>query len=157
MTRHNLAVHISWLLSTEVTQSVSIHTAPTVSTTDSRGVTEDFHADIEGQDTEDSMQSPLPSPSPIRRTVQAVNVASDFQRPPLPPKVTPKPLLREPENSIADESMGRLSSASKSVRPGLVSQRQLATPASTTGSTSSLTQGYSAFLRANNGKFGKSQ
>ena len=150
MTRHNLAVHISWLLSSVVTPPKTVHTAPGVS---SRAPPETVYEDSEEGETEDSMPSPLPSPSPNRRIVRTLNVAPSFQRPPLPSKITPKPPLPEPQKSLADESMGRLSSSSKATRPGLVSQHQLATPASTTGSTSSLTQGFAAFLRAKNGKF----
>lgn len=152
MTRHNLAVHISWLMSSEVTPPVGVHTTSVVSATSSRVATETVYADSEEEHSDDSTRSPLPSLSPNRRVVQTVNVAPDFQRPPLPSKITPKPPLREPQSSIVDESMGKLSSSSKPARPGLVSQHQLATPASTTGSGSSLTQGYSAFLRRNNGK-----
>ena len=153
MTRHNLALHISWLLSSEVTPPVGGHTVLAVSTTKSTAATETIYADSEEEDIEEPIPSPSPSPSPNRRIAQTVNVAPDFQRPPLPSKITPKPPLREPQNSFTDESMGKLSSASRSARPGLVSQHQLATPASTTGSTSSLMQGYSALLRAENGKF----
>jgi bloom syndrome protein len=150
MTRHNLAVHISWLLSSEVTPPETVHAVPAVS---SRAPPETVYGDSEEEETEGSMPSPLPSPSPNRRIVRTVNVAPSFQRPPLHSKITPKPPLPEPHNSLADESMGRLSSSSKAARPGLVSQHQLATPASTTGSISSLTQGFAAFLRAKNGKF----
>jgi bloom syndrome protein len=155
MTRHNLAVHISWLLTSEVTPPVGVHTASAVSATNPRTITETVYADSEEEEhAEDSTPSQLPGPSPKRRVVQTVNV--DFRRPPLPSKITPS-LLREPHYTVLDESMGKLSSSSKPARPGLVSQHQLATPASTTGSAgSSLTQGYSAFLRANNGKFNRS-
>ena len=146
MTRHNLAVHISWLLSSEVSLLADGHIAPAASTTNASAVTEISYAHSKEDDTEDSMLSPLPSPNPNCRIARTVNVAPDFQQPPLPYKITPQQI------SLADESMGRLSSASKSARPGLVSQHQLATPASTVGSISSLTQGYSAWLRAKNGK-----
>ena len=152
MTRHNLALHISWLLSSEVTPPVGVHTVPAASTRNSTVATDIVYADSEEEGTEEPIPSPLPSPSPNRRIVQTVNVDPDFHRPPLPSKITSKPPFREPHNSFADESMGTLSSASRSARPGLVSQHQLATPASTTGSTSSLMQGYSALLRAENGK-----
>ena len=149
MTRHNLAAHISWLLTSQVTPPVGVHTAPAVSLSNSTAAIPTIYANYEDEHSEDSMPSPLLSPSPKRRVVQTVNV--DFHRPQLPAKITPP--LREAQISIADESMGKLSSSSKPPRPGLVSQHQLATPASTTGPAgSSLTQGYSAFLRANNGK-----
>jgi len=150
MTRHNLAVNISWLLSSGVNSLTTIHTAPTVSITTSRATTRTVYVDSEEGDTEDLIQNPLPSPSPNRRIVRTVNVAPDFQRPPLPSKHTPKSLLGEPSNPLtADEPMGKISSASNTTRPGLVGQHQLATPAST---TSSLYQGYSALLRATHGK-----
>ncbi|KAG0651162.1 ATP-dependent DNA helicase hus2 rqh1 [Hyphodiscus hymeniophilus] len=152
MTRHNLAVHISWLLSSKVTPRLDIHAAPATSTKFSKAATETGYAEFEEAETVDSIPVPLPSPSPDRQVVRTVCVAApDFQRPPPPSKITPTLPLQESQNRLAQESMGKLSSASKSARPGLVSQHQLATPASTTGSTSSLTQGYSAFLRAKNG------
>jgi bloom syndrome protein len=147
MTRHNLAIHISWLLSSEVTPPVGVHTVPAASTTVSAVSAETIYADSEEEDIGEQIPGQLPSPSPNR--VPTVNVDTEFQRPPLPPKVTPNPPLREPPKSFADKSMGKLSSASRSARPGLVSQPQLATPASTTGSTSSLMRGYSDFLTKN--------
>jgi bloom syndrome protein len=149
MTRHNLAIHISWLLSNEVTPLVSVHTTPAVPPKVSRSATEPTYAGSEEDDVEERIPSPLPSPSPNRRVVQIVNVAPDFRRPLLPSKDTPKLLPGEPQKSFADESMGKLSSGSRPARPGLVGQHQLATPASTTGSTSSLMQGYSSMLREN--------
>jgi bloom syndrome protein len=154
MTRHNLAIHISWLLSTEVTPPVGVHAVPTASATVSTISAETIYAEYEEEDIEEQIPSQSPTPSPNRRIPFTVNVAAGFQRPRLPPKINPNPPLRESPNTFAEESMGRLSSASRSARPGLVSQHQLATPASTTGSTltSSLMQGYSALLRANNGE-----
>ena len=151
MTRHNLAVHISWLLSSEVTPPVNIHTVPTAPTANSDPAIATVCIESEGEDTEETIPSPIPSPSPRHRTVRTLDVAPDFQRPPLPDKITPKPPLRETQGNIVDESMAQGTSVSKSARSGPVNQAQLATPTSTTGSTFSLTQGYSAFLRAKNG------
>lgn len=147
MTRHNLAIHISWLLSSEVTPPVGVHTVPGASTTVSTVSAETIYADSEEEDIEEQILGQLPSPNPNR--APTVNVDTRFQRPLLPPKITPNPPLREPPKSFADESMGKLSSASRSAKPGLLSQQQLATPASTTGSTSSLMRGYSEFLTKN--------
>jgi bloom syndrome protein len=149
MTRHNLALHISWLLSNEVTPPVGVPTIPTASTTAFTAAAETPYADTEEEDAELQILSAPPSPRSSRRIEQAVNVVHAFQRPPLPSKITPKPPEREHRNTFADEPMGKLSSASRPTRPGLMSQHHLATPASTTGSTSSLMQGYSALLRAN--------
>lgn len=153
MTRHNLALHISWLLSGEFTVPVGGHTVPASSATNLAARTETIYAESEEEDAEERIRSPLPSPSPTRQSVQTVNVPPDFQRPSLPSKITPQPPLRDLHNSFAGESMGKLSSASRSARPSLVSQHQLATPASTTSSTVGLTQGYTTFIREN----GKSQ
>jgi bloom syndrome protein len=152
MTLHNLAVHISWLLSSQVTPAVVVNTVPAISRTNSTAAIETAHAYSEEEDTEGLISSPLPSPSPNRRISQSANVGDDFNRPPLPTKITPKSPLRDPRNDLADESMGILSSASRSVRPDLVGQHQLATPASTTGPASSLWQRYSASLRKENGR-----
>jgi bloom syndrome protein len=61
--------------------------------------------------------------------------------------------MPEPHPSMAEGTMGTLTSASKSASSKLMTQHQLATPASTTTSTasSSLKQGYATFLRNNNG------
>jgi bloom syndrome protein len=144
MTRHNLAFHISWLLSSDVTLPAGVSAIPAASASP-----EIPCADIVEEDTELQILTASPIPRASRRIEQTVNVVQAFQRPQLPSKITPKPLLQEPLNPFADESMGKLSSASRSTRPGLMSQHQLATPASTKGSTSSLMQEYSALLRAN--------
>lgn len=150
MTRHNLAAHLSWLLTSEVTPPEGVHTVPSASAPVLTVSAETLYADSEEEDIEEQNPGPLPpSPSPNRRIATTANVATGFQRPPPPPKIAPNPPTREPAKPFVDESMGRLSSASRSARPGLVSQQQLATPASTTGSTSSLMQGYQTFLTKN--------
>jgi len=146
MTRNNLAAHISWLLSHEVTPPVGVHAIPsTHSTAAAQTVYEEFGEDIEQQEV-----SRAP-PAPIRRAAQAVNVGTNFTRPAAPARV-PKP-MREIAEVLANDTMGRLSSASGSRKPALISQQhQLATPASTTAS-SSLTQGYAAMLRGKRPNF----
>ena len=143
MTRHNLASHISWLLSNQVTLHGSVPgRVPTRSTS---GTAFTYAGLVEGQIEQEILASPLD-----RRIAQTVNVVQDFLRPARPSTNTSN-LQPQELVGLADESMGKLASASRSTRPALISQQQLATPASTTGS-SSLTQGYANFLRANNGK-----
>jgi bloom syndrome protein len=139
MTRHNLAIHISWLLSNEVTPPVGVSAiAPTHSA-------EIVHADTLEEDIEQEIPTAAPSPIPNRRIVETVNVVQDFVRPALPSTSRPQP--REFTNET-EESMGKLASAPRSTRPVLLSLHQLATPSSTTSSTSSsLMAGYAAQLR----------
>lgn len=146
MTRNNLAGHIAWLLSHEVTPPVGVHAIfSTHSTAAAQTVYGDFGEDIEQQEV-----SRAP-PAPARRAVQAVNVESNFTRPVAPARA-PKPIPDIAEVA-ANDVMGRLSSAPRSRKPALISQQhQLATPASTTAS-SSLTQGYAAMLRGKKPNF----
>jgi bloom syndrome protein len=145
MTRHNLAVNISWLLSNKV----NIHGAvPSNNLTHPVAAAEVLFIDSEEESSDDRAPSVPSSPLPNRQAVRKLNAGQDFVRPALPPTTTPRPPQLESVIPLANESMGKLSSASKSTRAGLVSQHQLATPASTTGSTGTFTQGYTAQLRA---------
>lgn len=146
MTRHNLDVHISWLLSRTVTlpEDVTFAGPPIASAANTAEYAHEPF--LEEQADEEIQRVPL-SPSGTR---QAAPVHS-FVRPPLPSSILPKSQLR---NSVNTESMAKLSSASKSSRPTLFSQHQLATPASTTstaGVPATLTQRYENQLRVNNG------
>jgi bloom syndrome protein len=145
MTRHNLASHISWLLSIQVTPPTGVHT---LTSTPSIAVEETASAGL----AEEGAEHQNPRLSGNRRAAQAVNVGQRFIRPAAPPPPNP-PKVDTGENTTraAEESMGKLASASRSTRPALISQHQLATPVSTTAS-SSLTQGYATFLRTNNGR-----
>jgi hypothetical protein len=145
MTRHNLASHISWLLSNENTPPVGV---PAIASNHSTVAAEVSYAGLAEEDT----NQPIPRASINPPVAQSVNVGQGFQRPALPSTDSQNPRVRDQTKSVVEESMGRLSSTSRSTRPGLVIQNQLATPASTTGS-SSLTQGYATFLRASNGEF----
>jgi bloom syndrome protein len=97
------------------------------------------------------------TPRPTAAAASRRAPAQDFVRPAAPAQApAPDPprlqTARETTNRPAEESMGKLASASRSSRPALISQQQqqqLATPVSTT-TPSSLTQGYATFLRANN-------
>lgn len=158
MTRHNLASNISWLLSNQVTPPVGVHTGFSTSATLSTASADTIYAEFEEEDVEEQNIDPLPpSPSPTRRITASADAVAEFPRPPLPPRITSNPPTREPPKTSAEEPMGRLSSASRSVRPGLVSQQQLATPASTTGSamgsTPSLMQTYAKQCQNKNGEF----
>jgi bloom syndrome protein len=150
MTRHNLDSHISWLLSHEVTPPVGVQVAhPTYSRIEGTITDEEF---LEEEEDEEIIRSPVSS-ARNRQVLEAVNVVQDFARPALP-SIIPRSQIPELRETPADETMGTLTSASKSARSGLMSQYQLATPASTTTSTSSssLKQGYATFLRNNNGR-----
>lgn len=148
MTRHNLDVHISWLLSHKVTPPAGVHArAPTAHNTSSRQSLE------EEEEFRDIPEAP-PSPPRNLRAPRTVDVAQNFARPALPASVTVRSQLQEARGIPVNDSMGRLTSAPKSSRPGLMSQHQLATPASTTSTTagsSSLSRSYSTFLREGNG------
>jgi bloom syndrome protein len=150
MTRHNLDTQISWLLSHKVTPPVGLSLAITTNPTPAADIAiEDFL-----EDEEDIGEIPRVPPKAAAnpRVPAAINVHA-FVRPPLPSAVAPKSLLQEPTSTFADESMGRLSSAQRSKRPALMSQQQLATPASTSGTAcTSLTQSYKKSLK-NPGKF----
>ncbi|RDW67697.1 hypothetical protein BP6252_09093 [Coleophoma cylindrospora] len=146
MTRHNLQVHISWLLRNKVTPPVGV-----TANFDPENFDEDFAEDSIDED----IPPPLPSSSDSSRNPRIIGAVAEeeFVRPSLPRTKPSKPLPAElPQRSVVDGSMGRLESTRKSARPGLMSQQQhqLATPASTSGSTAkSLHQNYSAFLRGN--------
>jgi bloom syndrome protein len=142
MTRHNLASHISWLLSNEVTLPAGVHTSIS---TPSTAVGEIASAGL----AEEGSGQQIPTSSANLRATQTINAGQDFARPAAPPLNPPKLHTREGTTRAGEESMGKLASASRSKRPALISQYQLATPVSTT--SSSLTQGYATFLRANNG------
>jgi bloom syndrome protein len=107
---------------------------------------------LEEEADEEIRRSPTSSRG-NRQVLEAVNVVQDFARPAVPSMI-PRSQILESQKSAADEAMGTLTSTSKPTRPGLVSQHQLATPASTTTSTasSSLKQGYATFLRNSNGR-----
>ncbi|KAH7364424.1 QDE3-like protein [Rhexocercosporidium sp. MPI-PUGE-AT-0058] len=147
MTRHNLDSHISWLLSRKVTPPSGVHARATANST--RG--DPVNADPVGEEADQETRKAPPSPFQHRRAAQVVNVVGTFARPTLPASVTTKSQLQEPRQVLTDEAMGKLSSATRSTRPGLMSQHQLVTPASTTSSTAasytSLSSNYVTFLK----------
>ena len=142
MTRHNLAGHIAWLLSNEVTLPASVNA------TNCAAAFPFAQTDIEeGHIVSRGLQELSIQPDP--RIAETVNVERGFSRPGL--TSNPKQTSQVYSETFVQESMGKLASASRSKRPALASQQhQLATPASTTAS-SGLTQGYATFLRASNG------
>ncbi|KAL2064908.1 hypothetical protein VTL71DRAFT_4048 [Oculimacula yallundae] len=150
MTRHNLNSHISWLLSRKITPPSGVHAAAPTRSIREDPVDEDLAGEEEEELDQDVSRAP-PSPPQHRGAAQVVNVAEAFARPALPALVTAKPQLHQSRQTITDEAMGKLSSASRSTRPGLMSQHQLATPASTTSSTAashiSFTSNYNAFAK----------
>lgn len=157
MTRHNLAGHISWLLSSEVTCPARVHASTTSSSTSK--TTAAASAGLIAATAEEERTGQQLTPRPTAAAAASRRApAQDFVRPAAPPQTqAPNPprlqTARENSNRPAEESMGKLASASRSSRPALISQQQqqqqLATPVSTT-TPSSLTQGYATFLRTNN-------
>ncbi|KAH6666570.1 hypothetical protein B0J14DRAFT_705069 [Halenospora varia] len=156
MTRHNLAIHIAWLLSHEVLLPADdSSTAQNISNITNAP---NLHIEniLEEEDIDEEIIRQIPSPSSIRPNNQLVNVVQQFVRPPLPASVLPKSQIPSTDFSLTEGSMGKLASSSKPSRPRLLSQRQLATPASTTStfppstSTASLTQNFSNFLKQQN-------
>jgi bloom syndrome protein len=150
MTRSNLGEHIAWLLANGVTPVQAI---TSTNLTPAAGIVDG--GCLEEEELEQETTRPSPVPAQNRRLAPSVNVIQEFARPALPSTIVPKP---QPQGSLGDNSMGKLSSASKSTRPGLLSQHQLATPTSTSNSaaaSSSLTQNYAAFLRESNGLFAR--
>lgn len=128
MTRHNLDSQISWLLSHEVTFPPTLHATNGFVSTAAELVDEDFLDFLEAETSDPSRAAPA-----LENRLQT-NVARDFIRPSLPPT---KSHQNQETRTVAGETMGRLASSSKSSRPGLLTQHQLATPASTSGTTSS--------------------
>lgn len=153
MTRHNLNSHISWLLSHKVTPPSGVHASALINPT----TAEPVHASFLEEGAEEDISRALPSPPQHSRAAQLVDVVQAFARPALPASLTAQSHLQNSRQTLTDESMGKLTSASRSARPTLMSQHQLATPASTTYSTAtpSLTSTYTQFLKSNedHGKF----
>jgi len=150
MTRHNLSSQISWLLSHQVTPFTGVHP---IAPADSRAAEIISVEEFLEEPFEEEISRLAPSSTQNRRVPHTVNVVQDFKLPALPPSTSAKLQVIEPTETWEDNSMGKLVSSSKPPRPGLMSQHQLATPASTTSSTaasSTLKQGYATFLRENN-------
>ncbi|CZS91539.1 uncharacterized protein RAG0_02132 [Rhynchosporium agropyri] len=156
MTRHNLDSHISWLLSRKVNPPSGVHARGLNRSTNREDLSEaDIVAEEEEEEEVEEIDQEIPrappSPPHHRRAVQDINVSEAFARPALPASTTAKARLQNSREIVKEESMGKLSSATRSTRPSLISQQQLATPASTTSSTAashiSLTSNYSAFLQ----------
>ena len=150
MTRHNLDSHISWLLSHEVTPPVGVHAAPPTHSRIEEGIADEG---ILGKEADEEIIRSPPNPARNRQVLEEFNDVQEFTRPSIPSSIIPRSQMPESQPGLAEGIMGTLTSASKTARPKLMSQHQLATPASTTTSTasSSLKQGYATFLRHNNG------
>jgi bloom syndrome protein len=158
MTRHNLAIHLSWLLSQNVTPPTGGPVdVQTPSTTNLAAEFANTHILENRDEPELLLPTTHPSPSRNRALEPTVNVFREFVRPKRPPIAAPRQQPRDITNAITDDTMGRLSSAPRPTRPGLISQYQLATPASTVASSatkpSSLRQNYTAMLMETNSQF----
>jgi hypothetical protein len=148
MTRHNLKDHISWLLS----QNIAFPSAPIPSNDEEQPLAS--HIDANLSDEEGRETHSASSRRSREQTIVGTIAPQQFTRPALPiSKSRPPP--RDTINSIETARMGKLVSAQRSTVPVLQSQRQLATPSSTTGSSvapsrGTLYQGYSELLRSGN-------
>ncbi|CAL3964303.1 unnamed protein product [Diplocarpon coronariae] len=145
MTRHNLDSHIAWLLSNAVAPPSGAHARVSLDSL----AAEPVHENLFGEEVEEETQRASLSPPRTRQVAPLADAAQLFARPTLPPSIATRSYLQESRQPV-DGSMGRLTSSSRSTRPGLMSQNQLATPASTTSSAaapSSLTTNYSTFLK----------
>jgi len=147
MTRHNLNGHLTWLLSYKVTSPVGV---PASTSTHPAAAPQTVHGNIgkdTGEDIGEDRQQEFPRarsiPAPERRIIRTVNAVGGITRPAA--TIVPK-TLPDIAEVLANDAMGKLTSASRPARPTLMSQ-QLATPASTIASANSLTSGYSKFLR----------
>jgi bloom syndrome protein len=134
MTLHNLDDHIPWLLLNGSTPTLWRSVNSAQSRTDSTGAVEE--TDVEYPNipiTEDGAS--LKQSRSIRPSTPPLSVVNTFK------KQVPIGVTREPhgESSTGNFSAGRempkLLSASRPAKPTLLSQYQLATPASTTGSS----------------------
>lgn len=153
MTRNNLKDQISWLLSSKVTLPEGVPArVPTIST----AVIDFGEPDLAELEALEQYSSPTPSPaaSPIQHYPIPRPVTANFARPPIPAPVVPISQPRENAQSFGTGSMGKPATNQRTIGQGLMSQHQLATPASTTSTTasSSLRQGYSNLLRERNGQ-----
>jgi hypothetical protein len=148
MTRHNLEDHISWLLS----QNITFPVVPGLARTDTEPSAANIDINVLEEETEEEVSRCPPSPARARSPSGTITVRPSAQ-PPLS-SIPPRQQFRENINTFETAQMGKLESAQRSTRPTLHSQhqQQLATPASTTGSTAaplkaSLSQSYSKWLK----------
>jgi bloom syndrome protein len=158
MTRHNLSSHIAWLLSHEVTPRADVHA---ITPTSSAKPVEAENESVSGWEEEESLDIEEESLGPRDTlTTPAVNVGhagEDFVRPPIPSVTSSSFAIPQGPLGLSRNQqelpMVRQFSAPKPARPGLVSQYQLATPASTTSTaaSSSFAQTYKRFLSEENG------
>lgn len=148
MTRHNLDVHIPWLLASGANSPTFVRGS---AVRESAARTNFGVADAQEGGEDFGSSRTAPSPSRNTRIERTANVVQSSPRPQVPSSNFTLQPSRVITNPPADEAMGKLTSSSKPSRPGkLLSQHQLATPASTSGSMaapSSLMHNYSSFLR----------
>lgn len=152
MTRNNLDAHLSWLFANKNTPPVGVQPAlptPAVVNLQELGLRE--------EDFEEGFSSPLQSPvqSPIQKRPVSRPTQPDFARPLAPPPPNSNAISQNHPRTSGVEAMGKYDSGRKPAASGIMSQRQLATPASTTASVapsgSTLAKGYAEMLRENNG------
>lgn len=158
MTKHNLNLHISWLLSHGVAPPASaIDIVPTDTNRNTAAQLVEETSNIleeaeEAEEAEEEISQTAPTSEGNQLPTATVNT---FVRPPLPPSIAPKPQPRDTILNSEDAQMLKLGSSKKPSRPGLYSQQQLATPASTSSSTvapkSTLSRSYGKLLREGSG------
>jgi hypothetical protein len=161
MTLHNLDDNIAWLLRQRVTPSADVHA--TIHTSSRRAPEGVDGENLDSEELQPAGGDRRAAAGPhINRDTIAVNVEReerDFVRPSLPSTGSIATVSNPPQSSRFPRgteygSMGKLKSDSRSARPGLMVQRQLATPSASIASTigtSSLRDNYDDLLKGNNG------
>lgn len=135
MTLHNLHDHISWLLSNGCIPPKGNSANPTQYSPNSGSA-----VDIIDDGVSNTLLTEQAEVSEWPRTARQVpplgNAVHEFKRPGIPSSIAQEPRAANTfGSSSAGEDMAKLSSASRSAKPTLLSQYQLATPVSTTGSS----------------------
>lgn len=137
MTKNNLTTHLSWLSKENLVPPVGASTSTFTPAADS--TTNSTHLASRTVDTE-----PVPELEPVPSQSQpapSTDALPEFARPSIPQIPAPRPQSTRVLRSHSEEGMARLASAPSSNKPKLVSQgnQQLATPVSTTNSSSIFT------------------
>lgn len=156
MTKHNLKLHISWLLSHGVAPPTSGIDIDLVRTNLNRNTAAQLVEETANISEVAEEEIPRSAPNPEGNQLPTATV-NTFVRPPLPPSIVPKTHSRNAISGSEGAQMLKLGSSKKPPRPGLYSQQQLATPASTTSSAappkSTLSRSYANFLREHSGAY----
>lgn len=140
MTRNNLDIHLSWLLSQEFSLNIpsqSLVTNPIEGVGVRRRETS-----LNGQNLNQENSSAILDQPENSLSSLPFNVGQDFQQQVFQPTSSSSE-IPDASISIGNNLMGKLSVSSRSGRPGLISQNKIVTPKS----SSTLQQEYASFLR----------